>query len=105
MRVAVPVEEPSFEGEVCEHFGRARYFAVFSVKGDVINGAELVELPEEHGPGELPRLLKEKNVEVVLANRVGRKALAHFESLGIKVFTGLRGRAVDVVKAFLGEEV
>ncbi|WP_099210061.1 NifB/NifX family molybdenum-iron cluster-binding protein [Thermococcus henrietii] len=101
MRIAIPVEEPSFEGEICEHFGRARYFAVFSVKEGMLNGAELIELPEEHEAGELPRLLKEKNVDVVLANRVGRKALAHFQSLGISVVTGLEGRAVEVVKAFL----
>ncbi len=33
MRIAVPLSEPSFDAEICEHFGRARYFAFVDVDG------------------------------------------------------------------------
>ena len=101
MRIAVPLEEPGFESKVSEHFGRARYVAIFMVSGNKLSGAELVELPETHEPGDLPALLREKGVDVVLAYGIGRKAIAHFEALGIRVIAGVRGRAVDVVKEFL----
>ncbi|WP_297534892.1 NifB/NifX family molybdenum-iron cluster-binding protein [Thermococcus sp.] len=101
MRVAVPVEEPSFNSKVSEHFGKAKYVAVFLVTGRKLSGAELIELPEGHTPGELPALLKEKCVDVLLANRVGGRALSHFQALGIKVITGAEGRAIDVVRLFL----
>jgi len=105
MRIAIPVMEPRFDAPICEHFGRARYFAVFLVKGGKLNGAELIELPPEHEPGELPALLKERGVDVVIANRVGRKALSHFEELGIRVLTGVSGTAHEVVEAFLEKEL
>ncbi|WP_457742770.1 NifB/NifX family molybdenum-iron cluster-binding protein [Thermococcus sp.] len=101
MKVAIPVEKPSFDSPVSEHFGRARYIAIFLVTGKKLSGAELIELPENHAQGELPALLKEKGVDVLLANRVGRKALAHFQSLGIRVIAGVNGKAVDTVKEFI----
>ena len=104
MRIAIPVMEPRFDASICEHFGRAHYFAVFQVKGGKLNGAELIEVPKEHKPGDLPALLKEKGVDVVLATKVGRKAISHFEKLGIKVLTGTTGSAHTAVEAFLNGE-
>jgi len=101
MRIAVPVEEPSFDSKISEHFGKAKYVAVFLITGKKLSGAELIELPEDHAPGELPTLLKEKGVDVLLANRVGRRALSHFQALGIEVITGAEGRAIDVVREFI----
>ena len=105
MRIAIPVMEPRFDAPICEHFGRARYFAVFQIKGGKLNGAELIELPSEHEPGELPALLKEHGVDIVIATRVGRKAISHFEELGIRVLTGITGTAHEVVEEFLEEEL
>ena len=103
MRIAVPLKDGrGLESEVCEHFGRARYFAFIDVEENTIKGAEVVEVPfEEHGPGDLPNFIKEHGGDVVLAYGMGRKAMAYFESLGIAVVTGAHGRVRDVVEAFI----
>ena len=102
MRIAVPLSEPSFNTEICEHFGRARYFAFVDVDGTSILNVEIVRVPfNEHGPGDLPNFIKEHGVEVVLARGMGRKAIAHFQTLGINVVTGATGNAREVVEAFI----
>ena len=102
MRIAVPLSEPSFDAEVCEHFGRARYFAFVDVEDSEIKGFEIVEVPfDEHGAGDLPNFIKERGGEVVLAYGMGRKAIGYFEGLGITVVTGAYGKVKDVVEAFI----
>jgi len=103
MRIAVPaVDDRGLESEVSGHFGRARYFVFVDVEDNEIKGAEVVEVPfEEHGPGDLPRFVKEHGGEVVLAYGMGQRAISFFNELGIEVVTGAYGRIRDVVEAFI----
>ncbi|EEB72951.1 NifB/NifX family molybdenum-iron cluster-binding protein [Thermococcus sp. AM4] len=103
MRLAIPAEENrGLESFVSEHFGRARYFVFVDVEGNEIRGVEVVEVPfEEHGPGDLPKFIKEHEGEIVLAYGMGQKAIAFFNQLGITVVTGAHGRIKDVVDAFI----
>ena len=103
MRIAVPaVDDRGLESEVSGHFGRAKYFVFVDVEDNEIKGAEVVEVPfEEHGPGDLPRFVKEHGGEVVLAYGMGQRAISFFNELGIEVVTGAYGRIRDVVEAFI----
>ncbi|AFL94685.1 dinitrogenase-related iron-molybdenum cofactor protein [Thermococcus cleftensis] len=105
MRIAVPLkDERGLESEVCEHFGRARYFAFIDVEENTIKGSEVVEVPfEDHGPGDLPNFIKEHGGEVVLAYGMGKRAIAYFNSLGITVVTGAYGKVRNVVEAFINQ--
>lgn len=103
MRIAVPaVDDRGLESEVSGHFGRARYFVFVDVEDNEIKGAEVVKVPfEEHGPGDLPRFVKEHGGEVVLAYGMGQRAISFFNELGIEVVTGAYGGIRDVVEAFI----
>ncbi len=103
MRIAVPaVDDRGLESEVSGHFGRAKYFVFVDVEDNEIKGAEVVKVPfEEHGPGDLPRFVKEHGGDVVLAYGMGQRAISFFNELGIEVVTGAHGRIKDVVEAFI----
>ena len=105
MRIAIPAKDNNgLESEVCEHFGRARYFVFVDVQNSKIENVEVVEVPfEEHSPGDLPNFIKEHGGEVVLAYGMGRKAMTYFQSLGVQVVTGAYGKIRDVVENFINQ--
>ncbi|NPA47503.1 MAG: dinitrogenase iron-molybdenum cofactor [Thermococci archaeon] len=99
MRIGVPVEtNEGLESRVSRHFGRARYLAIADLTGDNFGEVRFVELPESHGPGELPSLAAREGVDVVVAYGIGGRALAAFSELGIDVITGVDGTLGDVLR-------
>ncbi|AHF80759.1 NifB/NifX family molybdenum-iron cluster-binding protein [Thermococcus paralvinellae] len=105
MRIAIPAkDDKGLESEVCEHFGRAKYFVFVDIQNKKIENVEVVKVPfDEHNPGDLPNFIKEHGGEVVLAYGMGRRATAYFQSLGIQVVTGTHGEIKDVVEAFINQ--
>ncbi len=104
MRIAIPSK--TAEGlfaEVEEHFGKAKYFTFV----DVNEVGELVAIDVEevdfegHAPGQIPSWIKSKGADVVLTGGMGHRAIDFFNSLGIKVITGVSGAVKDVVKNFV----
>ncbi len=101
MKLAIPVEENrGIDSPICEHFGRAPYFAVI----DVGEGGVSVEVREnpliEHTAGALPELLKSWGVDRVIAARMGQKAQLFFSQFGIEVALGFSGTVREVLKRF-----
>lgn len=102
MRVAVPVEEPSLDSRICEHFGRAPFIAIVDVKDGQLKLIELLQNPaERHTPGMLPRLLLERGVEVVICGRIGPRARALLTQAGVRVIDGVVGTAKDAIRRVL----
>ncbi len=99
MRIAIPVEENrGIDSPVCEHFGRAPYFAVVEI-GEGGVSVEVRENPLlEHTEGALPEFLKSWGVERIVAYRMGTKAQEFFRRFGIDVGLGVSGSVQDVVK-------
>ncbi|RKQ63367.1 putative Fe-Mo cluster-binding NifX family protein [Thermovibrio guaymasensis] len=104
MKVAVPLEGSSgLDSPVCEHFGRAPYFALITVKDGEVE-VDIFENPiVEHSAGAIPQMLAEQGVNRVIATRIGEKARAFFNQLGIDVTTGVTGTLRDVVDMLKGE--
>jgi len=99
MRIGVPVEtNEGLESRVSRHFGRARYLAIADLTGGNFGEVRFVELPESHGPGELPSLAARQGVDVVVVYGIGGRALAAFSELGIDVITGVDGTLGDVLR-------
>jgi predicted Fe-Mo cluster-binding NifX family protein len=107
MRIAIPSKDnKGLESEVCEHFGRAKYFTFVDIENGKIKSIEVVEVPfEEHNPGDLPNFIREHNGELVLAYGMGRRAMVYFESLGTQVITGAYGKIKDVVEDFINQSL
>lgn len=86
--------------EVCAHFGRAERVMLVFVEGCDIRDREMLPAPE-HRCGALPSLLKERGVGILVTGRIGANALRQLEEAGVKVFTGARGSAEDVLGSLL----
>ena len=54
----------------------------------------------EHQHGALPNLLKEKNVDLVIAGGMGQGAVNLLKEYGIEVITGARGLAQEVLQSY-----
>ena len=85
MRVAIPV----CEGVLSMHFGHCEKFELLDVDPDTkaIVGTTALE-PPPHEPGVLPRWLREKGVNLVIAGGMGMRAQQLFEQAGVKVIVG-----------------
>jgi len=98
MRFAIPTSK----GKLCTHFGHSEAFAIIDAdeKGSVIS--ETYVVPPPHEPGVLPKWLKEKGVEKVIAGGMGTRAQMFFSEMGIDVVLGAVGEEPkEVVKAYL----
>jgi len=106
VRIAVPVDRGSEDAEVFEHFGRAPYYMIVEVKNNKISKIEYIKNPfVEHSPGEIPRMLREHNVSIVICMGIGRRARLFFSEYGIEVISGAMGRAIECVEKYLRGEL
>ncbi len=98
MRVGVPVEtKDGLRSRVSRHFGRARYLAILDVSDDEVTSIDFVELPESHGPGDLPALAAREGVNVMVTYGIGRRAIERFAAMGVEVVPGVTGSIGDVI--------
>lgn len=76
------------------HFGKSELFSVYTV-----NETETLAVnhltPPEHAPGVIPNFLAEHDVDVVITSNMGNRAIKMFETAGIDVILGAKGR-IDV---------
>ncbi len=85
MRVCIPAEAPSISANIDEHFGRANFFAIYDTQTKTI---QFIENPGCHsnsgaGPSAVQQILKH-NVKIVIAYRIGPKAMDVLLSNGIQ---------------------
>lgn len=83
MKFAIPLES----GKLTPHFGHSSEFAFIEVKENRMLSREVL-VPPPHEPGVLPQWLAEKNVSVVLAGGMGKRAIDLLAQNGIRVVTG-----------------
>jgi len=86
--------------DVSAHFGRCERYMFVSVDADVLGEIEWLENPG-HEPGALPELMRQNNVDVVLAGGAGPRAQQLLESVDIKLISGVSGDALEAVKALI----
>jgi predicted Fe-Mo cluster-binding NifX family protein len=103
MKIAIPVDRDRLH----PHFGGCRQFALFEVDPatQTLLAQETLPAPE-HRPGVFPRWLRQHGVTVVIADGIGHRAIANFQSHAITVRAGQPGTlATDLVTAFLRGEL
>ncbi len=96
MRVAFAVNN----NMITEHFGYCEYFVVYDILDNVSVGSEIIKNPP-HQRGLLPRFLKERNINVVVAGNMGRMAAENLKVNNIECYLGVSGRLVDVLNQYL----
>ncbi|MFW6040256.1 MAG: NifB/NifX family molybdenum-iron cluster-binding protein [Thermoplasmatota archaeon] len=91
MRVSIPcMGDDGLKERISSHFGRAPYFAIFDIETEDLR---FVPNESEHmgGSGKPPRIMDEEDVDIMLTANLGRRAIALFEEIGIKVYCGAEG--------------
>jgi len=99
MRIAIPTAN----GLLCMHFGHCETFALIDVDetNKLIKETAMVE-PPPHEPGLLPKWLKEKGADVIIAGGMGMHAQRLFTESGVKVIVGAQGGSPEsLVKNYL----
>lgn len=95
MKVAVAIDGP----HVAPHFGRCQAYLLADVVDGVVGQTQEIESPG-HEPGRLPAMLKEFEVECVIAGGMGPRAVGLFEQYGINTIAGVSGLAADALELF-----
>ena len=97
MKIAVPANGKF----ISSHFGHCASFKIFDIENKAIIGQISVDAPGEHKPGELPKLLKDHGVNVIIAGGLGQKAIEIFNGWGIKMVVGASGLIEKAINDFL----
>ncbi len=104
LRIAVAAEaDRGLDAPVSAHFGRCPWYVVCEVEDGRAVAVENLANPhfQAHHPGEVPRFIKEREVDVMLSGGMGRRALELFASFGIAVATGAAGTVGRTLEAYL----
>lgn len=102
MKIAIPVEN----GQVNQHFGRSREFAILEVENQKVSGRKVVSAETlQHNHEGLADLLHRESVEAVVLGGIGPYALQALEQKGLKVITGASGDIVSIAEQYARGEL
>ncbi len=90
-RFAVPVVSPEgLESKVSEHFARSEYFAILDAEGVKVTSLKIVHCAPEDDKKKA-EYLAGRNVEAVLAGRIGSCMMRILVDRGVKIYSGAEG--------------
>ncbi len=96
MKIAVTYSN----GEIFQHFGHTEQFKVYTVDGNKILSAEVVDT-NGSGHGALAGLLSRFDVDVLICGGIGGGAQMALAQAGIKLYGGVNGDADKAVESFV----
>ena len=96
MKIAVTYSN----GEIFQHFGHTEQFKVYTVEGDKILSAEVIDT-NGSGHGALAGLLSRLDVDVLICGGIGGGAQMALAQSGIQLYGGVNGDADKAVENFV----
>ncbi|MHB9093819.1 MAG: NifB/NifX family molybdenum-iron cluster-binding protein [Eubacteriales bacterium] len=102
MKIAIP----EINGEVNQHFGRSKSFAIVEMDNNAqISAVNFVSTEGmEHNHEGIAEFLHNSGVEVVIAGGIGLGAIKGLESQGLRILFGAEGPVEPVVESFAAGE-
>ena len=97
MRIAVPYDN----GQVFQHFGHTRFFAVYDIKDGNISSHSMIDA-EGSGHSALGGFLRENGVDLLICGGIGGGAKNVLAEAGIDLISGVSGNIEEAVKSFIG---
>ena len=88
------------KGEIFQHFGHTEQFKVYTVEGDKILSAEVIDT-NGSGHGALAGLLSQLDVDVLICGGIGGGAQMALAQAGIQLYGGVNGDADEAVESFV----
>jgi len=95
MKIAVTYSN----GEIFQHFGHTQQFKVYTVEGDKIISAEVLDT-NGSGHGALAGLLSQLDVDVLICGGIGGGAKMALAQAGIRLCGGVTGDADKAAERF-----
>ena len=92
MRVAISTDA----GSVSAHFGRCPQYTLVDIESGNVLAREEITNPG-HQPGSIPRFLRDRGVECIVAGGMGRRATMLFDELGMQTILGVSGGIDNVI--------
>ena len=96
MKIAVTYSN----GEIFQHFGHTEQFKVYTVEGNKILFAEVIDT-NGSGHGALAGFLAQNGVNALICGGIGGGAQMALAEVGIKLYGGVQGNADEAVNALL----
>lgn len=97
MKIAVA----TMQGEVSQHFGHCEKFMIYETNESQILSVQEVANPAQHSHGQLPTMLMQHGVNVVIAGGIGAGAKQLLQNAEITLYSGVSGNAVEAVYMYL----
>ena len=108
MKIAISSKEQNLNGEVDSVFGRCPYFLIVEIEDKKIQGFETMEntsAKQMGGAGiSAAQLVAEKNVDAVITENIGPRALDVLGQFNIKIYNG-SGLVNEVLQKFIDEKL
>jgi len=96
MKVAIATEG----NLVSAHFGRCGEYTIIEIDGDRVINQEVLK-NTGYECGDIPNLLGEKGVKVIVAGGMGAGALQKFSLVGIQPILGIQGNIPAVIDGLI----
>ncbi|MBN3033860.1 MAG: NifB/NifX family molybdenum-iron cluster-binding protein [Candidatus Saganbacteria bacterium] len=93
MKIAISTDN----GQVSAHFGRCPEFTVVTIENGTVVDQETVPNPG-HQPGFLPKFLRQRGVQMIVAGGMGARAQMLFAEEQIETVVGVTGSVMEAVK-------
>jgi len=101
MKVAISSTGPTLEADVDPRFGRCQYFIVADTETMEFEALDNASAMSSGGAGiSAAQMIAGKGVGAVLTGNCGPNAYQVLSSAGIKVITGVSGKAKDVIEGY-----
>jgi len=101
MKICIPTINAREQfSEVCEHFGSAPYFTIFDFTEDAYETVNNSDYDNRHGRCHPIENLKDRGIDCVVCEGLGRMALKKIKYSGNKVFRTDQSTVNDIVEDF-----
>jgi predicted Fe-Mo cluster-binding NifX family protein len=101
MKIAIPVDEKSFQSNVCISFGRAPNFLIYDTAAKIIHYVENSAAASQGGAGiKAAQLLLDQGTEAILTPRCGENAEKVFSAAKVRVYKTVEGTAEQNIGLF-----
>ena len=101
MKIAVSATQPSVDADIDPRFGRCQYFLIIDPDTMQFEAIENAGGMASGGAGiATAQMIAGKGVEAVITGNCGPNAYQVLSTAGIKVVTGVSGKAQDAVESY-----
>ncbi|HPA25424.1 MAG TPA: NifB/NifX family molybdenum-iron cluster-binding protein [bacterium] len=108
MKIAISSTSEKIDGQIDETFGRCPCFIMVEIKDNKVDKIEILKndtTDQASGAGiSAAQLMAENNVNAVITNNVGPRALDVLNQFNIEIYSG-EGIVKDVLRAFIDKKL